>query len=91
MGACMRRAPLLAVDIRAGRIAYVRLLENAVNPCEQRRLDGKNRPHGGFLAGIFGKKRGKKAFFGQFLPQGLPGVLATGAQHAQTNRVNATK
>ena len=75
VGVDMRRAPLLAVDIRAGRIAYVVPLENAVNPCEQPRLDGKGRPRSGILAGIFGKK----AFFGQFLPQGLPGVLATDA------------
>ena len=51
---------MLAVDVRAGRIAYVELLENAVNPREQRRLDGKNGPTSGIWAGIFGKKCGKK-------------------------------
>lgn len=56
----MRRAPLLAVDVRAGRIAYEELLENAVNPHEQRRLDSKSEPQGRIFAGIFGKKCGKK-------------------------------
>ena len=60
MGVDMRRAPLLAVDVRAGRIAYVRMLENAVNQREQRRTDGKGRRQGGILTGSFGRKCGKK-------------------------------
>ena len=66
VGVDMRRAPLLAVDVRAGRIAYVRPLENAFNPCEQRQLDDKSGPQGRILAGIFGKKCGKKPISGSF-------------------------
>ena len=66
MGVDIGRAPLLAVDVRAGRIAYVKLLENAVNPREQRCLDGKSEPQGRILAGIFGKKCGKKPISNSF-------------------------
>ena len=66
MGVCMRRTPLLAVDVRAGRIAYVELLENAVNPCEQHRLGGRDGHQGRILAGIFGKKCGKKPISDSF-------------------------
>ena len=54
---------MLAVDVRAGRIAYVKLLENAVNPCEQRCLDGKNGPTSGIWAGIFGRILVKRPFW----------------------------
>lgn len=62
---------MLAVDVRAGRIAYAELLENAVNPREQRRLDGKNGPTSGIWAGIFGKNFSKKALLGSFVQNTL--------------------
>ena len=67
----MRRAPLLAVDVRAGRIAYVRILENAVNLFRQRRLDGENGCQDRILAGFFGTNFSKKALLGSFVQNTL--------------------
>ena len=74
VGVDMRRAPLLAVDVRAGRIAYMEPLENAVNPCEQRRLDGKKGLQGRVSARFFGRILVKRPFSIDYLPKHLPGI-----------------